>query len=94
MQENLNNYIQEEKIELLGNPLPVMKEDINWKADNLNFEFELGLAPKFAVKVKGKKAVTHFQIEADKKMIDEQLGIFKNNTVKLNHNPPLKMGLN
>ena len=44
LQENLNNYIQEEKIELLGNPLPVMKEDINWKADNLNFEFELGLA--------------------------------------------------
>ena len=28
LQENLNNYIQEEKIELLGNPLPVMKKTL------------------------------------------------------------------
>ncbi len=39
----------------------------------MNFEFELGLSPKFDIKLKGKKAVTYFQIEADKKMIDEQL---------------------
>ena len=74
LQENLNNYIQEEKLELLGNPLPVMQDDIDWKADSLSFEFELGLAPTFEVKIKGKKAVTHFQIEADKKMVEEQVG--------------------
>ena len=73
LQENLNKYIQDEKLELLGNPLPVMQEEIDWKADQLSFEFELGLAPAFEVKVKGKKAVTQFQIEADKKMIQEQV---------------------
>ena len=92
LQENLNNYIQEEKIELLGNPLPVMNEDINWKADNLNFEFELGLAPKFAVKVKGKKAVTHFKIEADKKMIDEQLGYLQKQYGKIESQSTIEDG--
>tara|TARA_Y100000389_G_scaffold202988_1_gene250003 strand:- start:7724 stop:8905 length:1182 start_codon:yes stop_codon:yes gene_type:complete len=73
LQENLNKYINDEKLELLGNPLPKMQEEINWKADTLDFDFELGLSPQFEVKLKGKKAVTYFQIEADKKMIDEQL---------------------
>jgi trigger factor len=73
LQENLNKYITDEKLELLGNPLPKMQDGIDWKADVMNFEFELGLSPKFDVKLKGKKAVTCFQIEADKKMIDEQL---------------------
>lgn len=73
LQENLNKYINDEKLELLGNPLPMMQEEINWKADTIDFDFELGLSPQFEVKLKGKKAVTYFQIEADKKMIDEQL---------------------
>ena len=46
LQESLNNYIQEEKLELLGNPLPVMQEEIDWKADQLSFEFELFLCIK------------------------------------------------
>lgn len=73
LQENLNKYINDEKLELLGNPLPKMQEEIDWKSETLNFEFELGLSPEFEVKLKGKKGVTFFQIEADKKMIDEQL---------------------
>jgi trigger factor len=73
LQENLNKYITDEKLELLGNPLPKMQDEIDWKADVMNFEFELGLSPKFDIKLKGKKAVTYFQIEADKKMIEEQL---------------------
>lgn len=67
LQESLNNYIQEEKLELLGNPLPVMQDEIDWKANELSFEFELGFAPSFEVEIKAKKAITQFQIEADKK---------------------------
>ena len=69
LQESLNNYIQEEKLELLGNPLPVMQDEIDCQADQLSFEFELGFAPSFEVKIKGKKAITQFQIEADKKIV-------------------------
>lgn len=73
LQEKLRAYIQEEKLELLGQPLPVVQESIDWKAPEIAFEFELGLAPEFTVKPKGKKKITHYQIEADKKMVEEQL---------------------
>lgn len=92
LQENLNNYIQEEKLELLGNPLPVMQDDIDWKADNLDFEFELGLAPSFKVKVKGKKTVTHFKIEADKKMVEEQVGYIQKQYGKIESQSSIEEG--
>ena len=92
LQENLNNYIQEEKLELLGNPLPVMQDEIDWKADSLSFEFELGLAPSFEVKIKGKKAVTHFQIEADKKMVEEQVGYIQKQYGKIEAQSTIEEG--
>ncbi len=73
IQENLNKYLTEEKLDVLGNPLPKQQDDFNWDAENLNFEFELGLAPEFDAPVKTKKAITHYKIIADKKMIDEQV---------------------
>jgi len=73
LQEKLNSYITEEKIELLGNPLPKEQEEIDWNGDNFSFEFELGLAPEFNVDVKGKKAITHYQIKTDDDTINRQI---------------------
>jgi len=73
LQDNLNKYLTEEKLDVLGNPLPKQKDNFNWEAEELDFEFELGLAPEFEVPLKTKKSVTHYNIVADKKMIDEQI---------------------
>ncbi|MCL5245802.1 trigger factor [Cellulophaga sp. 20_2_10] len=73
IQDNLNKYLTEEKLDVLGNPLPKQQDDFNWDAENLDFEFELGLAPKFEAPIKTKKAITQYKIVADKKMIDEQV---------------------
>ncbi|MFS4416570.1 trigger factor [Maribacter sp. 2307ULW6-5] len=73
LQDNLNKYLTEEKLDVLGNPLPKQQDDFNWEQDELSFEFELGLAPAFEVPLKTKKAITHYKITADKKMIDEQV---------------------
>ncbi len=73
LQDALNKYLTEEKLDVLGQPLPKPQDDINWDADGFSFEFELGLAPEFDVKLKGKKAITHYNIVADDKMIDEQI---------------------
>jgi len=72
LQENLHKYLTEEKIDVLGNPLPKNDQDIDWNANDFSFEFELGLAPVFEVDVK-KKAITHYKVIADKKMIDNQI---------------------
>lgn len=73
IQDNLNKYLTEEKLDVLGNPLPKQQDDFNWDAENLYFEFELGLAPEFEAPIKTKKAITQYKIVADKKMIDEQV---------------------
>ncbi|WP_406684988.1 trigger factor [Seonamhaeicola sp. MEBiC1930] len=73
LQDALNKYLTEEKLDVLGQPLPKPQDDIDWNADGFSFEFELGLAPEFEVKLKGKKAVTQYNIVADDKMIDEQI---------------------
>ncbi|MGB5318844.1 trigger factor [Eudoraea sp.] len=73
LQDNLNKYLTEEKLDVLGNPLPKQQDNFNWDSDNFSFEFELGLAPSFEVALKTKKPVTQYNIVADKKMIDEQV---------------------
>lgn len=73
IQEKLNGFLQEEKIDLLGNPLPKADMDIDWDADDFQFEFELGLAPTFDVDLAAKNNITQFKIVADDKMIDDQV---------------------
>lgn len=74
LRENLDKYIKDEKLELLGNPIPkASKEDLDCESSQLNFEFELGLAPKFDIKLNVLKKVVCYEIEPEKKMIQEQL---------------------
>ncbi|MBL4888279.1 MAG: trigger factor [Flavobacteriaceae bacterium] len=83
LQESLHKYLTEEKLDILGNPLPKNETEIDWNAENFNFEFELGLSPKFEVDLKGKKTITHYKIEADQKMIDNQVSSIRKQYGKL-----------
>ncbi|WP_299219701.1 trigger factor [uncultured Aquimarina sp.] len=73
LQDALNKYLTEEKLDVLGNPLPKEQDNFNWDTDDYSFEFELGLAPKFEIKLNGKKAITHYKIVATDEMIDNQI---------------------
>ncbi|NRB83061.1 MAG: trigger factor [Winogradskyella sp.] len=73
LQDAIGKYLVEEKLDVLGNPLPKPQDDLDWDADAFSFEFELGLAPEFDVKLKGKKSLTHYNIVADAEMIDTQI---------------------
>lgn len=73
LQDALNKYLTEEKLDVLGQPLPKTQDQIDWDAEGFSFEFELGLAPEFEVNLKSKKAITQYNIIADDKMIDEQI---------------------
>ena len=83
LQDNLNKYLTEEKLDVLGNPLPKQQDNFNWDAEELAFEFELGLAPEFEVPLKTKKSITSYKIIADKKMIEEQVERFRKQYGKL-----------
>lgn len=73
LQDALNKYLTEEKLDVLGNPLPKPQDNLDWDADSFSFEFELGLAPEFEVELKTKKPITQYNIVADAKMIDNQV---------------------
>ncbi len=73
LQEALNKYLTEEKLDVLGNPLPKPQDNLDWEADQFSFEFELGLAPEFEVNLKPKKAITQYHIVADEKMLNNQV---------------------
>ena len=55
LQDALHKYLTEEKLDVLGNPLPKNDTEIDWDAKDFTFDFELGLSPKFDVDVVGKK---------------------------------------
>ncbi|PIE48856.1 MAG: trigger factor [Flavobacteriales bacterium] len=77
VQESLSKYLVEEKLDILGHPIPKPKENFSWDVDSFSFEFELGLAPDFEVNLQPKKAILHYKIKADKKMIDEQIAYIR-----------------
>lgn len=73
LQDALNKYLTEEKLDVLGQPLPKPQDNIDWDGDAFSFEFELGLAPEFEVSLDSKKPITQYNIIADDKMINEQV---------------------
>lgn len=73
LQENLNKYLQQEKLDILGNPLPKANEDFNWDAEDFTFEFEIGLTPSFDIDLGTIKDLTQFKITADDKMLNDQV---------------------
>ena len=73
LQDKLNRYLVEEKLDILGNPLPKVTEDFNWDLEDYKFEFELGLAPEFRVDLGAKNDVVQYKIVADDKMLNDQI---------------------
>lgn len=73
LQSSLNDYLTEQKLDVLGNPLPKQTEDFDWDAEDFSFDFELGLAPEFDIELDKVKKVTRYNIVADDAMLDEQV---------------------
>lgn len=73
IQDTLNQYLIDEKLDILGNPLPKEQADFSWDNEDFTFEFEIGLAPKFEIDLAAKNSIIHYQIEADEKMINSEI---------------------
>lgn len=70
LQEAIYKHITEQKVEVLGNPLPLTTE-VDWDNDtDFKFEYEMGLAPEFSVALDKKAKFDFLQIVADDKMVN------------------------
>jgi len=93
MQKALNDFLTDEKLAILGNPLPIEQTDLDWSSENLIFNFEIGLSPEFEVSLKNKKAINSFEVEVDSKMIDDQIKNMQNQYGKLLSKTTVEEGL-
>ena len=69
----LTRYIQSERLNLLGTPLPKINEVFNWNDKDLIFEFEIGLAADFEIDLDAKNDIIQYEIIADSTMVNGQI---------------------
>lgn len=72
--DSISRYLSEEKINILGEPLPNedQQKDIDWeKQADFEFRFDVGLAPELVVNLTRKDKVPMYEIQIDKKMIQD-----------------------
>ncbi|HEY9219980.1 MAG TPA: trigger factor [Lutibacter sp.] len=94
LQEALNNFLIEEKLDILGNPLPKMEEEFSWDKEDYTFEFELGLAPEFEVNLDAKNKVTQYNIVADKELLKKEVENIRKRFGKLVPKETVEEGVN
>ena len=71
--DNLVNYIQENKLNILGEPIISNAEEVNFDTmKDFSFKFEVGFAPEVSLKLDNTVTVPYYNIEVDQKMVDQQ----------------------
>ena len=77
--EKLYEYVRENKIQMLGEPLPSDKqEQLDFESDQpLTFKFDIAVAPEFEAKLSGKDKVPYYNITVDDKLIDQQVEMYQ-----------------
>jgi trigger factor len=77
--EKLYEYVRENKIQMLGEPLPSeQQEALDFESDQpLTFKFDIAVAPEFEAKLSSKDKVPFYNITVDDKLIDQQVEMYQ-----------------
>jgi len=77
--EKLYEYVRENKIQMLGEPLPSDKQEaLDFAGDApLTFKFDIAVAPAFEAKLSGKDKIDYYNITVDDKLIDQQVEMYQ-----------------
>lgn len=78
VEKELMGYLQNEKLDIFGQPISLEKESKNLdfnKPEEYAFDFEVGLKPAFEVSPleSGKTSLTRYKIKATEKEVDEEV---------------------
>ena len=77
--EKIYDYIKENKIQMLGEPMPneEKQEPVDFeKEENFEFVFDIAVAPEFKVELTEKDKIDFYNITVDDKLIDQQVEMF------------------
>lgn len=74
--EELYKYIREQKVNILGEPLPNEEKTpaVDFQTqETFTFAFDIALAPEFDAKISGKDKIAYYTIDVDDAMVDQQI---------------------
>ena len=70
--EALNNYVNENNLKLVGQPIPQPVNDFDHNAEQLSVAFEVGYEPNFTIDL-SKYEAPHYKVEASDKEINQSI---------------------
>ena len=85
MQEAVNNYIRENKVNMLGMPLPndEKMQTIDFDTqENFEFVFDIALAPEFKAEVSEQDAIDFYTIAVSDEMVNSQVDMYAQRAAK------------
>lgn len=77
--EKLYGYIRENKIQMLGEPLPNQEKQVPQDFENaveLTFVFDIAVAPEMKAELTDKDTIEYYKIKTDDKLIDDQVQMY------------------
>ncbi len=80
--ENLYKYIREEKLGILGEPLPneTEQKELNFDTDeNFEFKFDVALSPEINIELNKKTKVPFYEVTIDDDMVEAQVNSYRSN---------------
>ena len=79
LQESLYNYIRDNKVNMLGEPLSSEENNNIELVDGgtFTFKFDLALAPEMKVELTKKDKVEYYNVEVTDEMIDQQVDMYR-----------------
>jgi len=76
--EKVTEYIKENKIQMLGEPLPSEQQvAIAFDSEEpMTFKLDIALAPEFKIELSDKDKIDYYSIKVDDKLIDDQVAMY------------------
>ena len=80
--EKLYEYVRENKIQMLGEPLPSEKQgELDFEGDApLTFVFDIAVAPEFKAELSGKDKVDYYTIDVNDDLVNKQVEMYQSRT--------------
>lgn len=85
LQEKVYEYLRENKVNMLGEPLPNEEKQLPVDFDTMEefeFVFDIALAPEFKAELSTEDAIDYYTIEVSDEMVDQQVNAYKQRTGK------------
>ncbi|WP_066756310.1 trigger factor [Crocinitomix algicola] len=74
--KSLNDFIQSNNLNILGNPLPKYDEEVKGdfnNPENFEFVYEIGMAPEFEISLSKKNKFDYLKVEISDEMLDKEV---------------------